>query len=167
MPFNLCYVHLLVLRMVADGMQLMNNIKCGFYSFYVRHNLSVGFPHHYAQYGHYFITQLSAATCSQFTVLTWPTVLTAHWGGEVTTESDKRYLWDRMVLTGLTYIYKYVWGEGGEGTVNGVFIYRTQKGKLFCDLMRRARRNFLHSCLHQTFETKKLFSAQLSTGQSL
>jgi hypothetical protein len=28
--------------MVADGMQGMNNIKCGIDSFYVRHNLTVG-----------------------------------------------------------------------------------------------------------------------------
>ena len=57
--------------------QVMNNIKWGIYSFYVRHNLTVGFLRHCAQYGHYFIRQLSAATCCQFTVLTWPTVLTA------------------------------------------------------------------------------------------
>ena len=112
---------MLVLRMVADGMQVMNNIKCGIYSFYVHHNLTVGFPRHCAQYGHYFIRQLSAATCCQFTVLTWPTVPTAHWCGEVTAESDGRQLWDRIVFTGLIY----VWG----GTVNGVFIYRAQKCK--------------------------------------
>jgi hypothetical protein len=35
--------------MVADGMQVMN-IKCEIYRFYVRHNLTVGFPRHYAQY---------------------------------------------------------------------------------------------------------------------
>ena len=58
-PFNLCYVHMLVLRMVADGMQVMNNIKCGIYSFCVRHNLTVGLLRHCAQYGHYFIRQLS------------------------------------------------------------------------------------------------------------
>ena len=92
---------MLVLRMVTDGMQVMNNIECGIYSFYVRHNFTVGFPSHRAQYGHYFITQLSAVTCCQLTVLTWPTVLTANWRGEVTTESDERYLWDRMKLTGL------------------------------------------------------------------
>jgi hypothetical protein len=72
MAFSLCYVHMLVLRVVADGMQVMNNIKCGIYSFYVRHNLTVGYLRHSAQYGHYFIRQLSAATCCQFTVLTWP-----------------------------------------------------------------------------------------------
>jgi len=81
---------MLVLRTVADGMQVMNNIKYGIYSFYVRHILTVGFPRHCAQYGHYFIRQLSAATCCQLTVLTWPTVLTASWRGEVTTESDER-----------------------------------------------------------------------------
>ena len=88
--FSLCYVHMLVLRMVADVMQVMNNIKCGIYSFYVHHNLTVGFPRHSAKYGHYFIRQLSAATCCQFTVLIWPTVLTANWRGEVTKESDER-----------------------------------------------------------------------------
>jgi hypothetical protein len=81
---------MLVLRTVADGMQVMSNIECGIYSFYVRHNLTVGFPRHNAQYGHYFIRQLSAATCCQFTLLTWPTVLTGNWRGEVTTESDER-----------------------------------------------------------------------------
>jgi len=55
MAFSLCYVHMLVLRMVAGGMQVIDNIKCGIYSFYVRHNLTVGFPRHCAQYGHYFI----------------------------------------------------------------------------------------------------------------
>jgi len=58
MAFNLCYVHMLVLRMVADVMQVMNNIKCGIYCFYVRHILTVGFPRHCAKYGHYFIRQL-------------------------------------------------------------------------------------------------------------
>jgi len=76
--------------MLADGMHAECNIKCGFYSFYVRHNLTVGFPRDCAQYGHYFIRQLSAATCCQFTVLTWSTVLTANWRGEETTESDER-----------------------------------------------------------------------------
>jgi hypothetical protein len=61
-PFNICSVHMLVLRMVVDGMQVMNNIKCGIYSFYVRHNLTVGFLRHCSQYGHYFIRQLSVAT---------------------------------------------------------------------------------------------------------
>ena len=68
MPFNLCYVRMLLLRMVADGMQVMNNIECGIYSFYVHKNLTVCFPHHSALYFHYFIRQLSAATCCQFTV---------------------------------------------------------------------------------------------------
>ena len=89
MDFNLCYVHMLVLQMVAEVMQVMNNIKYGIYSFYVCHNLTVCFPRHCAQYSHYFIRQLSAATCCQFTVLTRPTVLTANWRGEVTTESDE------------------------------------------------------------------------------
>jgi len=79
-----------VLRMLADVMQVMNNIKYGFYNVYVLHKLTVGFPRHCAQYGHYFIRQLSAATCCQLTILTWPTVLTANWRGEVTTESDER-----------------------------------------------------------------------------
>jgi hypothetical protein len=109
MAFNLCYVQMLVLRMVAEVMQVMNNIKCGIYSFYVRHNLTVGFPPHCAQYGHYFMRQLSAATCCQFTVLTWPTVLTANWRGEVTTESDERWLWDKMTLTGLVCGCMFVW----------------------------------------------------------
>jgi len=90
MPFNICYVHMLLLRMVADVMQVMNSIKCGIYCFYVLHNLTVGFLRHCAQNSHYFIRQLSAATCCQFTVLTWPTVLTAHGRVEVTTESDER-----------------------------------------------------------------------------
>ena len=55
MAFNLCYVHMLVLRTVAEAMQVMNNIKFGIYSFYVRHNLTVGFLRHCAQYDHYFI----------------------------------------------------------------------------------------------------------------
>ena len=76
--------------MMADVMKVMNNMKYGIYIFYVRHNLTVGFPRHWAQHGHYFIRQLSAATCCQFTVLTWPTVLTANWSGEVTTENDER-----------------------------------------------------------------------------
>ena len=78
MPFNLCYVHMLVLRVVADVMQVMSNIECGVYSFYVRHNLTVGFLRHNAQYCHYFIRPLSAATCCQFTLLTWTTVLTVN-----------------------------------------------------------------------------------------
>jgi hypothetical protein len=55
MLFSLRYVQLLVLRLVADGMQVMDNIKCGVYSFYVRQNLTVDFPRHCDQYGHYFI----------------------------------------------------------------------------------------------------------------
>ena len=90
MAFNVCYVHMLVLRMVADVTQVMNSIKCGIYCFYVLHNLTVGFLRHCAQNSHYFIRQLSAATRCQFTVLTNPTVPTAHWCGEVTTESDER-----------------------------------------------------------------------------
>ena len=70
--------------------------------------------------GQLHLVELSAATCCQFPVLTWPTVLTAHWCGEVTGESDGRQLWDRIVLTGLTCLCV--------GTVNGVFIYRAQKG---------------------------------------
>jgi hypothetical protein len=81
---------MLLLRVVADGMQVINDIKLGIYSFYVRHNLPVDSPRHCAQYGHYFIRQLSAATCCQFTVFIWPSVPTAHWCGEVTTESDGR-----------------------------------------------------------------------------
>ena len=49
MVFNLCYVHMLLLRMVADVMQGTNNIKSGIYRFYVLHNLTVGFPRHCAQ----------------------------------------------------------------------------------------------------------------------
>jgi len=89
MPFNLCYVLTLLLQMMADVMQVIDYIISGIYSFYVRHNLTVGFLRHCTQYRHYFLTQLSAATCCQFTVLTWPTLPTAHWCGEVTTESDK------------------------------------------------------------------------------
>jgi hypothetical protein len=99
MPFSLCDVQLLVLRMVAGGMQVMDNIECGIYSFHFRHNLTVGFPRHCAQYGHYFIRKLSVATCCQFTVLIWPTVPTVQWRGEVKTESDERWLWDRIMLT--------------------------------------------------------------------
>jgi len=90
MPFSLYYVHMLVLRMVADGMQVMNNIKWGIYRFYVRHNLTVGFPRHCALYCHYITRQLSAATCCQFTVNNMATVLTANWRGGVTTESEER-----------------------------------------------------------------------------
>ena len=81
---------MLVLRMVAVGMQLMNNVKCGIYSFYVHHNLTVGFPRHSAQYGLYFIRQLSAASCYQFTVITCPSVPTAICRVEVKTESDEQ-----------------------------------------------------------------------------
>ena len=81
---------MLVLRMVADVMQVMRNIKCWIYSFYVRQNLTVVFPCHCAQCGHYFIRQLSAAFCCHFTVLTWPTVLIVNGRGEVTTESDEQ-----------------------------------------------------------------------------
>jgi hypothetical protein len=76
--------------MVADAMQVMNCIKCGIYNFYVCHSLTVGFLRHCAQYGHYFIRQLSAATCCPFTVLTRSTAQTAHWHGEVTTQSDEQ-----------------------------------------------------------------------------
>jgi hypothetical protein len=48
--------------MVAEGMQGMDNIKCEIYSFYFRPNLAFGFPRHCAQYGHYFIRQLSAVS---------------------------------------------------------------------------------------------------------
>jgi len=47
--FSLCYVHMLLLRMLADGMQVIYNIKCGIYSFIVCHNLSFGFLRHCAQ----------------------------------------------------------------------------------------------------------------------
>jgi hypothetical protein len=76
--------------MVVDVMQVMNNIKCGIYSFYVPLNLTVGFLRQCVQYGLYFIRKLSAATCCQFTVLTWPTVVTAKWDDEVATGSDER-----------------------------------------------------------------------------
>ena len=79
-----------LLRMMADGLQVMNNIKYGIDSLYFRHNLTFSFPRHYTQHSSYFIRQLSAATCCQFTVLTWPSVLTANWRGEVTSESDER-----------------------------------------------------------------------------
>jgi len=55
MPFSLCYVHTYVLRMVAGGMQVMNNFKCGIHSFIVCHNLTIGFLYHCALYIHYFI----------------------------------------------------------------------------------------------------------------
>jgi hypothetical protein len=45
--------------MVADEVQVMDYIKYGICSFYVRHNLTVGFPYHWDQYGHYFIRQLN------------------------------------------------------------------------------------------------------------
>jgi len=76
--------------MVTDGMQVMDNIKFGIYSFYVRQNLTIVSPRHCAQYSHYFIRQRSAATHCQFTVLTWPIVLTTNWRGEVTTERNER-----------------------------------------------------------------------------
>jgi len=88
MSFNLCYVLTLLLQMMADVMQVMNIIKCGIYSFYVRHNLTVGFLRHCAQYCHYFIRH-SAATCCQFTVLIWPNVPLAHWCSELMTESNE------------------------------------------------------------------------------
>jgi hypothetical protein len=88
MDFNLCSVHMLVFRMVADGIEVMNNIKLCIYCFYVSHNLTVGLPRHSAQYGLYFIRQMSVATCCHFTVLKWPTVPTAHWCVEVQLESD-------------------------------------------------------------------------------
>jgi hypothetical protein len=81
--------------------EVMNNIKCGIYCVYVPQYLTVGFLRHSAQYSHYFIRQLSAATCCQFTVLTWPTVPTARCCGKVTAESDGRWLRDRIVLTGV------------------------------------------------------------------
>jgi len=49
MAFNLPVCYVLVLRMVTDGMQVMNNIKCGIYSFYIRQNLTVGFLRHCTQ----------------------------------------------------------------------------------------------------------------------
>ena len=88
--FQFMFARIFLLGMLADLVHVMNIIKCGTYSFYFYHNLTVSFPRHCAQYVHYFIRQLSAATCCQFTVLTWPTVLTANWRGEVTTESDER-----------------------------------------------------------------------------
>jgi len=109
-------------------MQVMYNIKYGIYSFYVRQNLTVGFLRHCAQYCNYFIRQLSAATCCQFKVLTWPTVLTFNWRGEVRTESDERLSWHKMMLTALIYVWTC--GVGG-GTVNSVFIYKTRKCKCF------------------------------------
>ena len=104
MAFNFYHVQLLVLLMVADGMQVMTNNKSPIYSFQFRHNLTVGFVSHCAQYGHYFIRQLSAATCRLFSVLTWPSPLTAHWCDEVLTESDERYLWFKIISTALIYV---------------------------------------------------------------
>jgi hypothetical protein len=67
-PFCLRYLQLLVLRMVADGMQVMDNIKCGIYSFYVRHKLTVCFPSQLA--GKFIIltnnSLLPPAFCSQY-----------------------------------------------------------------------------------------------------
>ena len=98
------------------------------------------FPRHCAQYGHYFIRQLSAATCCQFTVLKWPTVPTAHWCGEVTAESDGRQLWDRIMLTGLIYVcgalltvcsfighkransFLFIWGRMVQFCLNNCFL---------------------------------------------
>ena len=54
-PFNLCYVLMLVLGMVAEVMQVIDNIKCGIYTFYVSQNLTVGFQRQSDQYDHYFI----------------------------------------------------------------------------------------------------------------
>jgi hypothetical protein len=76
--------------MMADVIQVMDNVKSGIYSFYGRHNLTFGFLRHCAQYGHYFLTQLCAATCCQFTVLTWPTLQIARWYGEVTRKGKVR-----------------------------------------------------------------------------
>jgi len=52
MPFSLCYVHMLVLRMVAGGVQVVNIIECGIYSFHVWHNLTIDFLRNCAQYRH-------------------------------------------------------------------------------------------------------------------
>jgi hypothetical protein len=70
-------------------MQVMNTIKSVIYNFYVPHNLTVRFLRHSALQYHYFITQLSAATYCQLTVLTWSTLPSAHWRGEAITGSDE------------------------------------------------------------------------------
>ena len=113
-------------------------------------NLTVGFLRHSDQYGHYFIRQLSAATRSQFTVLTWPTVLTAHWCGEVTTESDEWQLRDKIMLTRLICVCVCV------GTVNGLFIYRAQKGKFY----EKGWQNFPTQKSSPNFKTKNVPDAQ-------
>jgi len=45
MPFNLSWVLTLVLQIMAGVMQVMGNVKCGMYSFHVRHNLIVSLRH--------------------------------------------------------------------------------------------------------------------------
>jgi hypothetical protein len=52
------------------------------------------------------------------------------------------------MLTGLIYVCVC-------GQCYGVFIYRTQKGKWLCDLMRKAGRIFLHGSLRPNLKLKK------------
>jgi len=60
------------------------------------------------------------------------------------------------MLTGLIYIYIYicvcVCVCVCVDTVNDVFIYRTQNGKLLCDIVRKFGTIFLHSSLRPVFK---------------
>jgi len=58
-------------------------------------------------------------TKSQFTVLTSPTVLTAQWCREVTTESEQQQLWEKIMSTGIMCVCVCVCVS----TVNCVLIY--------------------------------------------
>jgi len=69
------------------------------------------------------------------------------------------------MLTGLTYVCVCVCVC--VGTVNGVFISKTQKGKRLCDLKREAGRVSLHSCLRQVLKLKKVSSAQLGSRKTV
>jgi len=84
---------------------------------FIPHNLTVGCPRHSLQYNHYFIRQLSAATCCQFTALPWPTVLSVKWRGQVTRDCDERN----------EVNWSYMRGLGG---VSDVFVYRGTEGQM-------------------------------------
>ena len=49
------------------------------------------------------------------------------------------------------------------GNINDVFVYKTQKGKMLCDLMGNVSRMFL-TAFSPNFESKNIPSAQLDTA---